>query len=182
MLWVTSIILTIIPAILAVYIEPFNNMKMLVFYWTVTKHKYGVAARLLKLAFHIIWRAIIHDLSKFKFSEARGFTGHLHKLNSSAYGSEKYINNFHEDGIAQAVSLHYDRNRHHPEHFDNGIRAMNLVDLAEMLADWAVASKRAPGGNLLISLNINRGRFGIDYPTLLTLENTAAAFFRKDLQ
>jgi len=41
-----------------------------------------------------------------------------------------------------AIEHHYKNNRHHPEHFNNGIDEMNLVDLIELLCDWKAASER----------------------------------------
>jgi hypothetical protein len=38
------------------------------------------------------------------------------------------------------VKHHYEVNSHHPEHYENGINGMTLVDVVEMLCDW----KRRP--------------------------------------
>jgi hypothetical protein len=54
---------------------------------------------------------------------------------------------------------HYPKNRHHPEHFEDGMNDMNLLDLIEMLADWKAASERhADGGNLAVSILLNEDR------------------------
>jgi hypothetical protein len=150
------------------------------FVWDVAAHKWAVARGLLRLSAHLAWRAFTHDLSKLRGDEARGFSAHLPGLKGGDYGSEAYTARLRADGIAEAVGLHYDRNRHHPQHFDRGVRAMTIVDLAEMLADWAAASSRMPGGSLNQSFNVNRSRFSLDYATLLTLENTARRHFRRE--
>lgn len=36
----------------------------------------------------------------------------------------------------KAMEHHYKVNRHHPEHFQNGINGMCVVDLMEMYSDW----------------------------------------------
>jgi len=41
-----------------------------------------------------------------------------------------------------ALEHHYALYRHHPEHFQNGIDDMNLIDLVEMFADWKASSER----------------------------------------
>jgi hypothetical protein len=146
----------------------------------VAAHKWAVARGLFQLSAHLAWRAVTHDLSKLRGDEARGFSTHLPGLRREAYGEEGYEATLRGDGIAESVALHYDRNRHHPQHFDRGVRAMTIVDLAEMLADWAAASGKTPGGSLAQSQNVNRSRFSLDYATLLTLENTARRHFRKE--
>jgi hypothetical protein len=145
----------------------------------VASHKWAVADRLLRLALSLAWRAVTHDLSKFRRDEADGFSSHLPGLKRHAFGSGEYERALSEGGLSRAVSLHYDRNRHHPQHFDGGVRAMTLVDLAEMLADWAAAASASPGGSLAQSMNVNRSRFSLDYAVLLLLENTARAHFRE---
>jgi len=152
----------------------------LVFYWSVLRHKWRVARGLLRLSGRLAWRAVTHDLSKLRSDEARGFTPHLPELGRTRYGGEEYGGMISQEGLAGAIRLHYDRNRHHPEHFDRGVRAMTLVDVAEMLADWAAACGRSPGGSLEMSLNVNRSRFSLDYAVLLLLENTARAYFEEE--
>ena len=45
-----------------------------------------------------------------------------------------------------AIDHHYANNRHHPEHWPNGINDMTLMDLIEMLADWKAATARNKNG------------------------------------
>lgn len=48
--------------------------------------------------------------------------------------------------------------RHHPQHFRDGVAGMNLVDLIVMLADWKAAA--LAGGDLGRSIGENAKRFG----------------------
>ena len=59
-----------------------------------------------------------------------------------------------------ALDHHYVENRHHPEHFENGIKGMSLLDIIELFADWHCAVKRHADGNIYKSIDINQKRFG----------------------
>ena len=41
------------------------------------------------------------------------------------------------------LKSHYKRNDHHPEHFENGINDMDLIQLTELICDIQDASKRS---------------------------------------
>lgn len=72
-----------------------------------------------------------------------------------------------------ALDHHYAHNRHHPEHFPDGIRGMSLLDLVEMLADWKAATERHADGDLARSIEINQARFGYGDELKVVLRNTA---------
>ena len=61
-------------------------------------------------------------------------------LQNSEYGSNEHKEAL--DIIKPAIDHHYKENRHHPEHFEDGISGMNLVDICEMISDWKAASDR----------------------------------------
>ena len=92
------------------------------------------------------------------------------KLKSSTYGSEEYKKFLEE--LKPALDNHYKENRHHPEHFENGIKGMTLVDLIEMLCDWCAAVERHSDGNILKSIEINQKRFGYSDELKQILINT----------
>lgn len=71
---------------------------------------------------------------------------------------------------------HYAANRHHPEHFPDGVNDMTLVDVLEMLADWKAATERHADGNLRQSLDIQRNRFQLSDQLVAILRNTADHF------
>lgn len=50
------------------------------------------------------------------------------------YGSPEYFDKIQRN--QEVFKRHYAANRHHPEHYINGIRDMTLVDITEMLCDW----------------------------------------------
>jgi Family of unknown function (DUF5662) len=63
--------------------------------------------------------------------------------------------------MGEGLKHHYEANRHHPGHFDDGVNGMTLVDVIEMLADWKAATERRADGDLAKSLEIQRERFSL---------------------
>jgi len=122
-------------------------------------------------------RGVNHDASKLVSPELEIFAKHTKKLarlkfqNENGEVSEEYKASL--DAIKEATAHHYAVNRHHPEHYPNGINGMDLVDIVEMLCDWKAASLRQHDGNLLKSIEANAKRFNIDEQLLEILFNTA---------
>jgi len=112
-----------------------------------------------------------HDASKMESPEVELFAEHTERLSEIEYGSEEYKKEL--EALKPALEHHYAVNRHHPEHFPNGINEMNLVDLVELIADWKASSERYNSGNLLKSIEINAKRFNIDDQLTQILLNTA---------
>lgn len=118
-------------------------------------------------------RATQHDLSKLLDPEFPIFVKYTPKLAGTTYGSEEYKQYLSE--MKPALDHHYSFNRHHPEHHDDGIDGMNLVDLIEMFCDWKAATMRHNNGDITTSIEINRKRFGISDQLANILQNTADA-------
>jgi hypothetical protein len=118
-------------------------------------------------------RGHVHDQSKLEPPELDTFNEYTPKLKASTYGSDEYKG--YLDGMAGGLRHHYEHNRHHPEHFPNGIDDMTLVDLVEMLADWKAATERHDDGDMARSLGIQRSRFHISLQLARILENTVDA-------
>lgn len=153
-------------------------------YTGTLKHKLWVLYYLLIFCARLMWRGIVHDLSKFTPIEARGFIQVIHKLKTSSYGTEDYKANLNH--IRPSVIHHQESNRHHPEHYlylkndplftscgiESEIDFMDLVDIVEMLSDWRAANKRHKDGNIIKSININEGRFNMTRQLSRILINT----------
>jgi hypothetical protein len=137
------------------------------------KHSQRVGELMVQPITEALDRAMRHDRSKTEPPEVAVFDEVTPKLAGLEYGSEQYRATLREmgDGLAH----HYAVNRHHPEHFADGVAGMTLVDLIEMLADWKAATERN-NGDLVASLPINRDRFGIDPQLDAILQNTAQHF------
>jgi hypothetical protein len=116
-------------------------------------------------------RAGEHDRSKLTAPEKAIFDEFTPKLRDSTYGSEEYEG--FRGAMGEALKHHYAHNSHHPEHYELGVRGMDLLDLVEMLADWKAATLRHADGDLLRSIEINQERFGYSDELKALLHNTA---------
>lgn len=116
-------------------------------------------------------RAKYHDKSKLASPEVEVFDEFTDRLADSEYGSDEYNANL--EAMKPALDHHYVANRHHPQHWINGIRGMSLIDLIEMLADWKAATLRNKNGNLAESIIQNAERFEYDDHMVNLLLETA---------
>jgi hypothetical protein len=123
-------------------------------------------------------KGITHDDSKMKSPEIKLFDTYTPKLAGCTYGSHEYKRLLEE--LKPALDHHYAENRHHPEHFENGIRGMNLVDIVEMFCDWYAATKRHNDGDIMKSIEINQKRFGYSDDLKAVLENTYKDIFQTE--
>jgi hypothetical protein len=142
------------------------------------KHIANVGKFISIIVRHLQKRAVDHDASKMDTPELELFTEYTEKLAGCTYGSDEYKEFL--KGLKPALDHHYAKNRHHPEHFPNGIDDMTLVDLVELFADWKSATLRHNDGNLLKSIEINTKRFNISPQLTKILQNTAELFDHED--
>ena len=134
------------------------------------KHIKFVEAYMRKLAYHLIDRGIVHDLSKTRDPEISIFIKYTPKLAGTTYGSDEYKQYLAE--MKPALDHHYAKNRHHPEHHLNGIRGMNLIDIIEMVCDWKAATLRHNDGDIIKSIEINQKRFNFSDDLAFIITNT----------
>ncbi len=130
-----------------------------------------------KVIHELLARSESHDQSKLCNPEVQTFTECTSKLAKFTYGSDEYNASLKE--MAPALEHHYANNRHHPEHFKNGIDDMNIIDIVEMICDWKAASERHNDGNIRKSIEINANRFGMSPQLVKILENTSDMLFSK---
>jgi hypothetical protein len=86
------------------------------------------------LALFILRRSNIHDNSKLIGPEL--------ELLASLYGNqESFVNPTVQlsDSQREIIEMHWENNRHHPEHFDE-ILKMSELDIIEMCCDWYARS------------------------------------------
>lgn len=129
--------------------------------------------RIVKL---LLDRADQHDATKLEPPEVQAFTDNTSKLNALTFGSPEYFGQLKNPDMQHALEHHYANNRHHPQHFKNGLDDMNLVDLVEMFCDWNASSKRHHDGNLRKSIEVNAARFNINPQLVKILENSIELF------
>jgi hypothetical protein len=150
------------------------------------KHIARVRQLLMQVEQRLHHRAIVHDASKLLSPEKEMFDEYTPKLAEVEYGSDEYTAAI--AAMGEALEHHYAHNSHHPEHFENGIWGMSLLDLIEMLVDWQAASERhrkpmpaAPGRpeapeyvtNIERSIVLNQRRFRYGDEVRAILVNTA---------
>lgn len=137
-------------------------------------HSQRVGELINDLVVELLDRGNKHDRSKTLPPEVEVFDEFTPKLKELTYGTDEYKASL--AAMGDALSHHYSYNRHHPEHFDDGINDMNLVDVIEMLADWKAATERGKDGNIMRSLDIQAERFKISDQLLSILINTVEDF------
>jgi uncharacterized protein DUF5662 len=134
------------------------------------EHIGKVQARLLEVQHNLVRRSLRHDKSKLEAPEKSGFDQITEQLRDLVYDSDEY-----RAALAAnkpTIDHHYAHNSHHPEHYENGIAGMSLLDIIEMVADWKAASERTKQGSIAASLVHNKERFGISDQLAAILENT----------
>ena len=128
--------------------------------WSLLEHKRYVLIEAQKLS--IPWRGVLHDLSKFT---PREWMPRIRAMRSDLLRGKDGIADISKvnDDLAQCWLLHYQRNRHHWQHWvvlmDNGSRVMLPIpdcDRREMLADWIAVSRRPDRLDILPWYQLNR--------------------------
>jgi hypothetical protein len=140
-------------------------------YAGTTAHKGLVTFFALRFSIRLVGRSIVHDLSKYRWDEARYFLPVARRLFETPYYSSLYKRQLSEIGLG--LLRHYERSRHHPEHHPNGIQGMSLLDFVEMYLDWLAATQRHRHGDIVKSVEINQGRFGYSDDVKAILANEA---------
>lgn len=140
-------------------------------YADTTKHINEVARMMRDTAWKVVERSKSHDASKFESPEREMYEVWRPKLDALDIQSDEYKQTLAQMG--EGLKHHYAANQHHPEHFENGIAGMNLVDLLEMICDWKAAAARK---NEPVNMKWASDRFGIQPDSLLyhVIENTIA--------
>lgn len=134
------------------------------------KHIKQVTDLMYSMIYVIAKRLTSHDASKLQEPEKSMYDTFTPLLRLTTYGSEEYKATLTEMG--PALDHHYQVNSHHPEHYQNGINGMSLIDLVEMLADWKASTMRHADGDILKSLEINKASFGMSDQLFEILKNT----------
>ena len=146
------------------------------FYESLQEHKDLVSECFSDLIKIIKKRSENHDKSKLEAPEFEMFSKWTPILSKLTYGSDDYKKSL--ENLKPALDHHYASNRHHPEHFKNGIQDMNLVDVIEMFIDWYCSSKRQHNGNIRHSIEFNKSRFGFSDDVTNISINTIELFDR----
>jgi len=140
------------------------------------KHQHSVRKNIYDVILALDKRAKDHDASKLESPEQEIFGEHVEELSKTEYGGEAYKQLLEK--IKPALDNHYAKNRHHPEHWPNGIDDMTLVDLLEMICDWKASTARNKNGNIRKSIEVNAKRFNMSPQLVKIFENTVRELFK----
>lgn len=140
------------------------------------KHIHTVRKNIYTMIEELDHRARNHDNSKLESPEQEIFGENYEGLGKTEYGSPEYAELLKK--VQPALDHHYANNRHHPQHWPNGIDDMTLLDLCEMLADWRAATARNKNGNIRKSIEHNAVRFNMSPQLTQIFENTVRELFR----
>ena len=143
-----------------------------------TKHIQRVNELLAVFGGELTERGKLHDQSKLQDPEKAIFDKVTPALRELTYGSDEYKQQL--ESMKEALDNHYANNRHHPEHHEDGIRGMNLVDLVEMFVDWRAATERHADGDIVESIEKNQERFGYSDDIKQILLNSVEMFADKE--
>lgn len=145
------------------------------------KHIHEVQSNIAIFIKELLDRSIKHDQSKLSSPEIEIFGEYTSELEKTQYYNEKgEMSDEYKallEKVQPALDHHYSKNLHHPQHWDGGIKDMDLMDLVEMLADWISATKRNKNGNIHKSIEVNAERFKISSQLAQILENTVNRYF-----
>lgn len=161
---------------------PINNKVIKAIYNNSSDYKYGVKIYeqellLKKYIEELIDRKLNHDRSKLEYPEKAGFDK-AKPLKEMTYGSKEYLSSLYE--LRKTLEHHYRYNRHHPEHFGNGIYGMTIMDLIEMVCDWKAASERLFDSDVFSGIEKSRNRFNYDDKFARVLSNTCQKYLIGD--
>lgn len=152
----------------------FCNTKGLIYHYIDnTIHKFWVSYYLSKFilnfktdkktAIKLLRRSIVHDLSKYSWSEAKHFMKVVCCMKNHTYLGEEYQRDL--EILKPALAHHYERNSHHPQFYDGTVSQMSQLDQIEMLCDWLASVRKHSDGNIFKSIEANQDRFKYDDKT-----------------
>jgi hypothetical protein len=133
-------------------------------------HIRRVQALLGLMARELMVRGEVHDASKLSPQEKPLFDEMTPLLKTLTYNSDEYKASLLKLGAA--LRHHYAANTHHPEHFENGVAGMSILDVVEMLCDWKAASERTKDGDIRKSIEVGIDRFKIEPQLASILRNS----------
>lgn len=124
----------------------------------IRAHQHKVEQNLLKICSLLIKRGQEHDNSKLKEPELSGWEA-MDKEPRYPYGTEEYFDK--QERYKWLFEEHYKNNRHHPEHYKGYLCEMDLIDVIEMICDWASFDEMTDEDAISI-LEQQMDRFGFD--------------------
>lgn len=140
----------------------------------IRNHIRCVQNKLFKLITALSIRLQEHDKSKLREPEF-SLWKKMDEEPRYQYGSKEYKEK--NERYRELFEMHYKTNSHHPEHFQNGISDMTLIDLAEMLCDWISYKDNIRVSEAIEMVEKQSERFGYSDEIKNILINTLNTYF-----
>lgn len=143
----------------------------------INQHIANVQLRMEKLSLELEKRSMEHDKSKLEEPEHSSWLFMDRNSSKPKYGTKEYVEKMKK--YQSVFQAHYKdpRNRHHPEHWANGVYDMNLIDILEMLCDWVSYKENLSYAEASKIISENCKRFGFDEQLESLLRNTLSEYF-----
>jgi hypothetical protein len=104
------------------------------------QHTQWVSEGIYLIINQLLLRMLTHDRTKIEAEELDAYAEIVPGFKNFTYGTQEHKD--HGAKLGPAWDHHVQHNKHHPEHFEAGLRGMTLIDLIEMVCDWRAASMR----------------------------------------
>lgn len=141
---------------------------------SVIRHKEAVRKRLNWLAENLKHRAEIHDNSKLQVPEILWLI-QMDREPKYTYGTPEYFEKMNR--WQKFFDHHYKENRHHPNHFPNGISDFTLADLCEFVIDITSYYDQLHPENAIQTVEAQANRFELDPQLVQILKNTLLEYY-----
>lgn len=141
---------------------------------SIQKHKSSVKEKVAYLSNKLKERAEKHDDSKLETPELNWLID-MDREPRYTYGTPEYFDKMKR--WQKFFDHHYKRNRHHPDHFANGVHDMNLVDLCEYCCDIISYYDEMHPEDAIKTIEAQKERFGFDNQLSDVLKNTLLDYF-----
>lgn len=141
---------------------------------SIQKHKDSVKEKVAYLSNKLKERADKHDDSKLETPELNWLID-MDREPRYTYGTPEYFEKMKR--WKKFFEHHYKHNRHHPDHFMNGIHDMNLVDLCEYCCDIISYYDEMHPEDAIKTIQAQKERFGFDNQLTDVLKNTLLDYF-----
>jgi len=134
-------------------------------------HIHHVQQLLSSFAEQLYRRGQAHDLSKLSDPEKSIFHQNTVAFRRHRLGTQAYDRHGKEQ-VREALRHHYANNSHHPQHYNNGVKGMCLLDIVEMFHDCVAASKDHGETDPYHWVAANQERFGFSDELASIFRNT----------
>lgn len=143
------------------------------------RHIHRVQQLMYRFVHTLLNRCENHDRSKLEEPEKSGFEA-MDAEPYYEYGTPEYYDKL--ERYKDVLEHHYKHNSHHPEHYAGFISEMDLVDLLEMLCDWASRRKGLSVIETISLIEQQTARFG--FPPMLAsiMLNTLRRFLVDEIE